>query len=355
MARTTNPAAGEEARLELLLRSVEILSPAAFRVGGGAVIEAAAVPALSAPAAGAAADPLAVLENALTTTLYMLGYTAVYGGAPASPDDLRVTVTPDAAFGARLAAANPTATRWEPGWRVFGMTGTGGVNVQKGESAIAVQPGQYAFVPGAGRMPAVGDVVELLVPRESLGHQPGMYFAFGDTPSSDYDFAAIARLYFNVPAQNAPWLLRALGSVLNRHAVPFRMKCSLDPARFERTDGFVLYVGRRFLPATLRLLAPLADEVERRTRPGIPLFSAPLLRGVGGADDPANGESFGQSRCRLVAGGLLDAWREGGGADARRAAVDARFRRGGLDPAAPHLSQGMTDLYHLPTFAQAER
>jgi hypothetical protein len=355
MEHTINPASGEEARLELLLRSVEIVSATQFRIGGGPVIEAAAVPALSAPAAGAVADPLAALEGALTTALYVLGYAAVYRGGPASADDLRVTVAPDAAFGARLAAANPTATRWEPGWRVFGMTGTGGVNVQKGESAIAAQPGRYAFVPGAGRMPAVGDVVELLVPRESLGHQPGMYFAFGDTPSSDYDLAAIARLYFNLPPENAPWLLRALGSVLNRHDVPFHMKCSLDPARFDRTDGFVLYVGRRFLPVALRLLAPLADEVERRTRPGIPLFSAPLLRGVGGADDPANGESFGQSRCRLLAGGLLDAWRAGGGADGRRDAVDARFRRAGLDPVAPHLSQGMTDLYHLPTFAEAER
>jgi hypothetical protein len=338
----------ERERLDLLLESVEIVSPTQLRFGGGDAIEVAQVPSLTPPLN--AADPIAVLESALGSALYVLGYTGVYRGQPAGLDSLRMPVVPDAAFHARLAAANPTATRWEPGWRVFSLGGAGMVNVDKGDTAIAAQPGQYAFVPGAGRLPGVGDFVELLVPRESLGHQPGMYFAFSDTPPSDYDFAAIARLYFNVPAQNAPWLLRTLGSVLNRHYVPFRMKCSLDPARFERTDGFVLYLGRRFLPAALRLLAPLADEVERHTQAGIPLFSKPLLSGVGGADDPGNGESFGQSCCRLAAGGLVDAWRAGAGAD-RRQAVAARFGRAGLSLDAPHLAQGTTDLYHLPTFA----
>lgn len=349
MSRTTRTPRGATERLELLLRGVEIVSPTQFRVGGGPVLDVAALPALT-PAAAGPPGTTEALEGALATAVYLLAYTAVYRGGPAGPEALAPRVTPDAGFTARLREANPTATRWEPGWRVFAHDAGGAVRVSKGEVAIAVQPGQYAFVPGAGRLPGVGDVVELLVPGESMGHQPGMYFAFGDTPASDYDFAALARLYFNVPAQNAPWLLRTLGSLLNRHAVPYRMKCSMDPAQLGRTDGFVLYLSRRFLPAALRLLAPLAGEVGRRLRPGTPLFSREILPGMGGADEPGGGESFGQSRCRLVAGGLVDAWQAGeSGPAARREAVDARFRRAGVSPGAPHLAPGMTDLYHLPT------
>jgi len=342
------------ARLDVVLRDLEILSPTRFQLGGGPVMDVAAVPGMPAPAGAAPAGEDAPLENALTAVLYMLAYTAVYRGGPADAPGARVT--PDAGFTARLAAANPTTTRWEPGWRVFGLLAGGAVSVNKGEVSMAAQPGQYAFAPGAGRLPAVGDVVELLAPRESLVVQPGMYYAFGDTLGSDYDFAAISRLYFNVPAQNAPWLLRTLGALLNRHQVPYRMKCSVDPAHFGRTDGFVLYVARRFVPVILRLIAPLAGEIERHLQPGTPLFSKPLLRGMGAADDPGTGESFGQSRCRLVAAGAIDAWRAGAAeVDARREAVASRFRRAGLSLDAPHLSAGTTDLYDLSTPAAETR
>jgi hypothetical protein len=346
----TLPAADTAARLDAILAAVEVVSPAQLRIGGGPALDVAAIPVMPAPGQAAPADAAAALESALATAIYMTAYAAVYRGGPVETAVVRRGVTPDAAFTASLSAANPTRARWEPGWRVF-APGTGGaVNVAKDEVAIAVQPGQYAFAAGAGRLPAVGDHVELLVARESLILQPGMYFAFGDTPSSDYDFASIARLYFHVPAEHAAWLLRTLASVLNRHFVPFRAKCSVDPRSFDRTDGFVLYLGRRFLPAALRLLAPLVGELDERLAPGTPLFSRPILAGVGGADDPGSGESFGQSRCRLVAAGLLDAWRAGAASPAdRREAVERRFRRAGISPDAPHLVSGAADLYTLPT------
>lgn len=346
---TSAPVADTAARLDALLAAVEIVSPAQLRVGAGVVLDVAAIPAMAAPGRTASRDPAGALEDSLTTAVYVAAYAAVYRGGPLDMDTLRRTVQADAAFTASLSAANPTRTRWEPGWRVFSPGAGGAVSVAKDEVAITVQPGQYAFAPGAGRPPAVGDSVELLVPRESLVHQPGMYFAMGETPGSDYDFASIARLYFNVPAGDAAWLLRTLASVLNRYFVPFRIKCSVDPASFHRTDGFVLYLGRRFLPTALRLLAPLADELDERLQPGTPLFSRPLLAGMGGADDPGSGESFGQSRCRLVAGGLLDAWRAGAAPLAeRREAVARRFRTAGLSLDAPHLSAGAADLYTFP-------
>jgi lantibiotic modifying enzyme len=127
------------------------------------------------------------------------------------------------------------------------------------------------------------------------------------------------------------------------------MKCSTDPTKLDRTDGVVLYVARRFMPVVLRLIALLAPELQQRLRPAVPLFSKPLLPGLGAADDPGTSESFGQVRSRLVADGIVDAWQQGRSSPQERyEAVLARFLRSGLSPIRPHLAPGLTDLYVLP-------
>lgn len=346
-------------RLDTLLAAVDILSPTHFQFAGGEVVDAGAV----VRAGGAAgwgtidpADPTGPLLAAMVPFLYRHGYTRVFTGAPdAAPTGHGVPLRPDDAFVAALSAANPTGNRWAPGWRVFLPGANGALNVIKGDTALLAQPGQYAFPAMPGRAPGLGDTVELLVVRDSLGLQHGFYHAFGDTIACDYDHAMIARLYLHTPANEAAWLLGTIGRLLNHHLVPYRLKCLTDPAAYTRTDPMVLYVGRRFLPMVLRLLASVSGELDRRLKPGTPLFAKPLLAGLGVADDPGSGESFGQARIRLVCQGLLDAWRGnprligGPAVTARRAAVAARFVTAGLSLDHPHLAPGMADAYVWPT------
>lgn len=339
-------------RLNALFANVEFMSPMQFRLGGGPPINVSAVSRNAAavqPQNNEYEGPTSLLRSALASVIYFVAYARIYEGGPFDLEAYQQALTPDAAFSAGLTAQNPTATRWESGWKVFQLEQNGAAHVQKGDSAMLAQPGQYAFPGNYGRVPMVGEFVDILVSPESFTLQQGSYFAFGDTIASDYDFARLVRFYFNAPSQQAAWLLATIGAAFNRYFIPYRFKCAVDPAGFDRTDSVVVYLGRRFLSTALRLLVPLTDEFEARLRPGTPLFTAQLLNGVGAADDPGTGESFGQSRSRMLADGIVDAW-EAGSSDlaGRRIAVEARFARAGISLQQPHLAQGLVDLYTWP-------
>jgi hypothetical protein len=80
------------------------------------------------------------------------------------------------------------------------------------------------------------------------------------------------------------------------------------------------------------------------------LFTRALRPGVGLAEEPNTGESFGMNRCRLVAEGIADAWRRGDQSlPGREAAIAARFTAAGCDLSRPHLSPDSAD---LPEIAQ---
>ncbi|WP_158228781.1 T3SS effector HopA1 family protein [Bradyrhizobium sp. Y36] len=347
------PAAlSDDQRLDALLANLEIMSPVQFRVGGGPLMNATSVPRHATPlqSQNGARDGLTVqLRDALASVVYFVAYSRVYEGGPFDLEAQQWHLSHDASFCTGLRAHNPTIARSEPGWKVFQLEQNGAIHVQKGESATMLQQGRYAFPGGYARIPMIGEFVEIPVVPDSLTEQAGSYFAFGDTIASDYDFARLTRFYFNAAADEASWLLTTVGTLFNRYLIPYRFKCSVDPAGYNRTDSVVVYLARRFLPIALRLLAPLRDEIAARLRPGTPLFSAPLLDGMGGADDPASGESFGQSRSRLIADGIVDAW-EAGHADpaGRRAAVEARFSTRGISLQHPYLAQGLVDLYGWP-------
>ncbi|HSX59222.1 MAG TPA: T3SS effector HopA1 family protein [Tahibacter sp.] len=330
-----------------LLARVAIVSPTRLRFGGDQELDIDAITPMTTPtvATPAPADAASRLVDALSTLIYFCAYTRPYRDEAVDLDELRQGVVADAAFLDRLSAANPTQDRWEAGWKVFRVEPTGAVHIIKGDVATVAQPGQYAYLPGAGRTPQAGALVDFSIARQSLQHQPGTYYAFGDAVAGDYDTARLSRFYFNVPSSQVDALLRRVGRELNRYRVPYRFKCPVDPQRFDRSDSAVLYVARRHVPAVLRLLDALAAELAPLLRTDAPLFTRALLPGVGAADEPGDGQSFGQSRARLLAQALADA----NGVDARRAAFAARLRQHGLDPFRPHLAPGLHDIYTLPS------
>ncbi len=338
-------------RLTLLLDNVSLLPGASFRIGGGELFDSARVAAM--PLVDDPACPLSserrVLRDALATIFYMAAYARVYAGGPVAAADFLPPPQPDAAFMATLSAANAGRERWDPGWRIYKTEPSGAVHVQKGDTATLAQAGQYA-TGGVGIGGAAGGAAQLLLAHESLLMQPGYYYALGQTVMSDHDLARLARLYFHLDADQAPWTVHALTATLNRYRLPFRLKTPTDRRQYHRTDGLVVYVPRRFLPATLRLLLDMQAEWRARLRPGSPLFARDILPGLSGADDPGNGESFGQTRCRLLADALVST----GGSDpaAWLAAARARFRLAGLRLEQPHLASGLTEIY-VPALAEA--
>ena len=79
---------------------------------------------------------------------------------------------------------------------------------------------------------------------------------------------------------------------------------------------------------------------------GQPLFTRRLVDGIGIAEDPGNGQSFGQLRTQLLAQAFVDAHQAGRlhGPEVMND-VDSRFRQAGLELRRPHVNPGSVDWY----------
>lgn len=315
--------------LQAAAAAVRILSPQS--------VQLASLPAQLVPAQQGQDGRVALVE-AIWPLLYHHAYTRRWDGQPQPPRPWNLAADPR--FTAALSAANAGRSIWDRGWQVYQVAADGRLHVEKGDCYRTVTATQTGLPPGY--LPRPGERVDLAMQRESLTAQTGYYHAFGEMPASAADEGELARLYFNVSAEQAPTLLHLLTLGLNRYFIPFSLKCPSSPALYDRIDTLVLYPPRRFLPLVLDVLEEAVPVLAPLLRPGEPLFSRPLLPGLGGADDPGTGESFGQSRCRLVAAGIVDAWSTGGG---MMEAIATRLLAANLRPDALHLSPGLADLY----------
>ncbi|MEV4894276.1 T3SS effector HopA1 family protein [Nonomuraea sp. NPDC055795] len=98
----------------------------------------------------------------------------------------------------------------------------------------------------------------------------------------------------------------------------------------------VIYLSRDAFPALAEPMLALRAEIGGFLSPRTPVFTAELAPGLGLAEDPATGESFGEHRCRLLAEAMARA-EESGTSDVP-AAIDEYFARAGVDLDAAHPS-----------------
>jgi len=145
-----------------------------------------------------------------------------------------------------------------------------------------------------------------------------------------------------------PALVRALTSRLNAETVPFRLKVANHPIRFGRCDAAVLYVPIEAFEGVRAMLAHVAVTMASRLRPRTPAFTLALAPGVGLAESPATGESFGEHRCRLVADGIVGADERGVAPGAARVeAVIVSLAENGVKIDAPYLEPALAELHVL--------
>jgi hypothetical protein len=283
-------------------------------------------------------------DDPLVRALQSVLYHRCYCHSHDSPPPMARAVTPDAEFTKTLSLANSGADRWDAGWTTDFASPDGALYVRKGDRQLRVMPGEYVAEAVTFRPVVAGSAVVVRAPRESHAVQPGFYFALGETLGDFWDEQQTIRFYFNAGSPNAAELIRALTKSLNRFQVPFRMKALNDPAAYTRADAIVLYVTRRLYSCVCRLIGALPSSITSKFRPRVPLFTRKLRNGVGVAEDPGNGESFGMQRCRLVAEGIVEAGRSGRhDLAAKVRAVRGRFEASGIDLERPHLRGGLVD------------
>jgi hypothetical protein len=284
-----------------------------------------------------------------------------------SHDDPRVAALQQHLYQQHYAAFDPSAINppavWQPAaepplisgpWRVLEQWPDGALMAQRGTLVRRLEPGEYLFdgVPArAGRH----SVVTRQRPRWSRQLDPAFQYLFGETESDACTDEAMVRYYFAPHAEQLGPLVTTLQRTLDQARLPFSLKYPLEPQSLSRRDAVVLYVGARHAYLSHARLAGLAPELGRWLRPVHALWTLPLLPGLSFAQDPESDLSFGESRCRALAQGMLDAAEACDGDVLSH--VRASFEAAGIDWHAPHLEQDDEDRFGLRQlrFARATR
>jgi Lanthionine synthetase C-like protein/HopA1 effector protein family len=284
------------------------------------------------------------LRFVLQETLYSSFY--VQGGRRIGRLRAAWSTSDQERFERRLSEANASRGYWSGGW----------IRQTHEEDGCTVRRDGLSVRVGSNKLREVGyagDSVDVQMPSELTAMSPGFFLASGDT-SQILDSAQQVRVYWNVTARGAVQLLRFLSCRLNESGIAFRLKILKDLACFRRCDAAVLYLGVSEFPASIPSLVCAYENVKDQILPLQPAFTLPLERGVSIAHNPTHqDESFGQSRCRLVAQALVEAGvQHGADGNSRLAYIERSFAAERIELAKPyesrdsHICDTAVDLWH---------
>ena len=331
--------------IEAIAAAIEIHAPASYTFAGRTVGPVEAMPQ-AVPGLRASANPAI---DRLAGDLYNYCFTRRFRGElrdePIQPPGPGDDLTP------ALSAANASRERWDAGWQVVQTFPTGQVLARKGTIDRLFWPGDFVTHDAPGMPPRLGGSLSVFLRRDSTTVQPGFYFAFGESAVDPLDDENLVRFYWNVAAESAPLLTRLVTAVLNRFGVPFRFKTLCIRAHYYRFDAAVLFANRRHHRIAAELMIGVYEAVRGGLGPETPLFTKELAPGLGLAEDPGGGESFGMSRCRMLSEGL---WAAHGLAlespRARAQAVIAHMAGQGVSLERPYATGGYAESYDHPQF-----
>ncbi len=235
--------------------------------------------------------------------------------------------------------ANPDRDRWDAGWRYLGSSR---------DSDLVHQRGVDFSVSAEGVRPRRGDSlragcdVEVLVPAERWSLSPGYMLFYGEKLLPPRSAGTRrTRLYLDLDVEDSR---RVIGMCrrFNEARLPFTLKVASQPAVYDdRSDTVILFIEREGYPRASELLVEAAMRAGLTPRPSVPAFTRRLGSGVAVADDPAAPESFGESRCRLLASGILRAHEAGDTSfESRLREVEKVFLAEGVLLDCTHLEPG---------------
>jgi hypothetical protein len=317
-----------------IIRAVEIHSSTLFSFSG-ACISAQNV------RCSAAQTPLV---EALMRNLYFDCYCRPLDGKVTTEGYL---ARPNQEFLKTLSVANSSSDYLNRGWVIRSVLPTGHCIVEKNGCVRTLMVDEFIVLDG--EQVASGATVGICCMKESMTMHPGFYYIFGATLTDQQDDEDLLRFYWNVNAGGVLNLVRLLTSQLNHFQIPFRLKCVNNPKNYGRTDAAVLYFNKRFYRIGIELVASAYRTIGEELGPVTPLFTKQLASGLGFAEQPANGASFGQHRCRILAEALCSAHEKSLETETEKLdEVKKHFARKGLSFEQPYLNPGSIDQYEFP-------
>jgi len=247
-------------------------------------------------------------------------------------------------FATQLAAANHGQGYWRP-TRSAGGTDSGRVAVEADGLLVYARATDSMFVSTG---PSPGEPGELRFPKDLLGISPGFYLALSDNPLTTANHQRLIRLYWHLDPAGALGLMEQITRQLNAIRAPFKLKVLNDPEQFTRCDAAVLYVRQEDFADLVGSIGRIYSTLIGYLRARTPSFTKPLAPGLGLAESPSGGHSFGLHRCRLLADGLIRAHESGiRQVEDRVQQVVTRFAEDGINLEQPFLSFSRRDAYQL--------
>jgi hypothetical protein len=205
-------------------------------------------------------------------------------------------------FVERLSEANGGTGTWQDGWTVRDVAPAGALVAERRGVRYWIGKEEYRSV---GDPPPVGELVAVRLPKEYREMVPGFYLALGDADDVR-ETSPIVRVYWNVAARAAVALVEALTRGFNQAGIPFQLKVLTEPLRYDRVDPAVLYLPRADYSRSLPILAAVYHRLESWIRSPVSLMVKRVAPGVGVAEDPGDGSSYGEHRSRLLAGLVIE-------------------------------------------------
>lgn len=241
-------------------------------------------------------------------------------------------------FVQKILSSNTGRKEWQHGGLVTAISGQ---LVEIDTGAIKV----YARLEDCRPAPPllrIGVPAQLKVGRTSLRASPGFCLMLGERDIRARE--PILRFYWNLDSGSCHHFVRQATGLLNNLDIPFRLKVLTSPSGYDRCDSGVLYVARSQAQVVCGEVAKIYSAINI-WREDVPAFALRLRPGLGVADDPGNGESFGMHLCGLIAEALLRATELGEGKLSRRLEIAQEvFRSAGIDLERPHLRPGLAEL-----------
>lgn len=286
------------------------------------------------------APPQAILLQMLESELYYQMYRRP--GDPLPSDPANAEVDAMRSYTAALSAANCGSGTWDPGWVIEAVAADGSVLARRDEVTYRALPAEVRAIGSADDPNCAwrnGMRVRVRVPSEMRQLVPAFYMALGnaDWPDPPDGGGPLVRFYWALSSAIAPRYLREITGILNELRVPFRTKVVQDPSQYRNADAGVLYVPFEELGSVWPAIEATHKAIEAGLRSVVPMFTRSIAAGLGMAEDPGAGLSFGQSRCRIAASGLWAAFEAGAeDTEERLQHIAAAFLKNDIDPAQPH-------------------
>jgi hypothetical protein len=237
----------------------------------------------------------------------------------------------------RLVDSNQAGENWEGAWHVVSKEGDS-LQVERGGLCMLVGRGAWRLDSGAHR-------AQVRFPSGSFSLSPGFYLV---TPNLALTEADLVRLYWNTSAAGAVDLVRAVTTFMERASIPYQLKVLTDLSQYDRSDSGVLYLQQKDFPQITDLLRRVYRSIKQHIRFEVPIYTQQIAPGLGVAEQPPGGESFGRHRCRLLAEGIILASEAGLRSSTERLSrVRDLFTSHGLSFDRPHLNSGSDREYSI--------